>query len=582
MGYYRDANGTAHYDGNDTGANKTTVTGKGDYTDNQTSAPSSSGSKSNNSIGSGYTPTSGSGYVASSGLGGGTSTSTTASKPNAYYTPGDAQAAQSLSSYYNLVPYTNQQLGANDIAVGGNAVIPDSALSGGGQRLSGYDAEGTARQVSSYLKGLSAISPQQYQAMDSNQLTSAIQGSSQAVTTTMSQLQKLVDQAADTKGVSATVQKTLNSYMSQMEAFFSSYLQQAQDAYNNGMNDPGLVQAIALIDDQAKTMKQQLDQSLNARNMAQSGIWINAMNDADEATKQAEQTAISAHLSELTANLQEAMTTVLNQRVAALTQFAGIASQAQIADATNHIQALQSAISGLGSLAQTQQAGLNNLQDNATSIANTNAQVNQSNINNQRDNVTSMANAQKQYDLGMAQVGVDQAKLAETAREFDAANKVDWAKVNEQIRSNKAQEAIASIQAAAAQTSAGASMMSAQAAVEKAKQASISDQVSMGNFQASHAQLVSGAIGSLKQDVDSGKVSANDILSNPDQWKTVVGVANSPMANATQENQMWNQFTSYVATKNATTQTTSTGPSDTSWWRGVLGSMSGPIIPVTP
>ena len=471
-----------------------------------------------NSIGTGLTPTSGASSVASGGLGGGsapaqggpstyqqflnsqtvtngsfnpanynmvngvptspgyappvTQSAVQAAKPNAYYTPGDTASAQKLGAYYNLVPYTNQTLGANDVAVGGSAVIPDSAMGASVNRIAGYDAAGTAAQVTARINAMSSITPAQYQTMPTPQLTGAIQGSSQAITATMSQLQRLIGQVSQPQN--ANVAPILSAYMAQMDTFFTGFLDQAKAAHDNGMNDPGLLNAISIIRDEATGMRTQLDESLNARNMSQSGIYINAMNNFDKNVMSTEQTAISAHLSELTKNLQDSMTSVLNQRVAALTSFAGVASQAEIQNATNHITSLATAIQGMGQLAQTQQAGLNNLNDNATSAAN-NAMTNAtsrfnnatdnatSRFNNATDNATSQSNnaatnatsqsnnaatnaesnieSERVLSAAMARVGVDYAQLKVQADQYQATNAIDWGKVNELIRHDKTSEA---------------------------------------------------------------------------------------------------------------------------------------------
>lgn len=503
---------------------------------NPTLAPAPSPS-TGNSIGTGLTPTPGVSNVTTSGLGGGNAPATLP-KSNAYYMPGDTQGAQQLSPYYNLVPYTNQQLGAKDVALGGAAVIPDAAV-GNATRLAGADRIETASKVTAYLATISNYTPEQYSAMTLPELQGSIQGASQAVNDTFGGIKNLVDQAVNDPG--ANVAPILADYMGKMETFFTDYLAKAQSAYDNGMNDPGLLNAISMIKDEASGLRAQLDETLNARGMSQSGVYVSAMNNFDGKVMSAEQTAISTHLSELTKNLQAGMTSVLNQRVAALTQFAGLASQAEIQNATNHMNALTSGMSALGQIAQTQQSAINNERDNTTSI-----------INNAATNATSKENAQKQYDLGMEQVNVDKARLAESIREFDANNKVDWAKVAEQIRSNQAGEAIALVQASAAQTSAGASALSAAAAMKNANTNALNggvDPVQKANFQATTTVTIATAITSLKADLDAGRVSASDILNNQDKWKLTVGVGANALSNLERDTTLWNNFASYAQSK---------------------------------
>jgi flagellar biosynthesis chaperone FliJ len=95
-------------------------------------------------------------------LSGGVSNSIGSSKPNLYYTSGDAQAAQQLGSYYNLVPYTSgMTIGPNDYVIGGTAAIPNSALINPNSRIAaGYDAAETAQQVNNYIKNLNTTSAQ--------------------------------------------------------------------------------------------------------------------------------------------------------------------------------------------------------------------------------------------------------------------------------------------------------------------------------------------------------------------------------------------------------------------------------------
>lgn len=98
----------------------------------------------------------------SSGLSGKSSGSNSGNKPNVYYTPGDAEAAQRLASYYNPVPYTSgMTIGPNDYVIGGSAVIPNSALINPSSRIAaGWDAAETAQQVNNYIKNLNTTSAQ--------------------------------------------------------------------------------------------------------------------------------------------------------------------------------------------------------------------------------------------------------------------------------------------------------------------------------------------------------------------------------------------------------------------------------------
>jgi len=502
---------------------------------------------------SGYTPPTGASQVAATGLGGGSSKYTPVNnnnnniptnqpKPNAYYVPGDAESVQQLSSYYNLVPYAaGTKVSGKDIAVGGAGVIPDSALAEGTTRLGGADRYETAGKISTYVKGLAAVTPAQYQQMPAEQLQEAIQGTSDAIDATLTQVKDLINDVVN-RPTSANVTPILSNYMNKMELFFSSYLTQAQTAYNEGMNDPGLLQAVTIIRDEAGMMKQQLEESINARGLSQSGIYLNETSKLNEATLQSEQAIVSTHLSEITQNLQGAMTNVLNQRVAALTQFAGVASQAEIQNATNHIQSLQAAISGLSAIAQVQQAGLNNLQDNFTSQLNTQSQNNQSNLNNLRDNATSVANAQRAYELGLQELGLDREKLSESKRQFDETTVIDWAKVNEMIRSNQASEAIGYMQAQASMLSASRSGGGGSSADDGLKGAT---------FAVNHALEVGGAIESLKAQIDNGTLNAADVKKNINSYRQGLsaGSGYEQYTDQAREGALWTNFGTYLDSK---------------------------------
>jgi hypothetical protein len=428
---------------------------------------------------------------------------TPAPKQNAYYASQvdyENAVKAGLDKYYNLTPWSGQRIGAGEIALGGSGVIPDTAVSQDATRLGGVDRYETAEKINTFVKGLSAISPQQYMQMPPQQLQNAIQQSANALNANVNELKNLITTTLQTN--KPNVSAILKDYMTQMDNFFAQFKQQAEEAYKNGMNDPGLVQAVNIIRDETSQMRKQLDEELNARNMGQSGIWIQAMNDFNKKVAMAEANVVGQHLSKLTENLQNSMQAILNQRIAALSQFAGIASEAELRNAELHLQSLQTAIAGLNNIAQSQFSSIEKLWGLA-----------QSDIESQRNydiNRRQLDLQQQDINIKLRQLGLDEAKFKEAKRQFDAQLNLDWAKLNEMIRSNKANEAIEKFKTSTANIN---------SYLDQAKL-----NLDTSKWQATKAGELQSYVNNLINQIEGNKISPQDVLNNADSYRKMFGV----------------------------------------------------------
>lgn len=500
----------------------------------------------------GYTPTN---TTASTGLKLPSDGSMIPSAPkilgNAYYNPvtaghSDYNNAMSsgLDKYYNMTPYTaGVTQGANDVTLGSTAAIADQ---GAGQRWGGADSAGTAAVINENVARLASTTPEEYLAMPAKALTDAIQTSSDGIDEYSTQMQKVIDNLTNYQA--PDVAPILAGYMDKINGFLGDFEKKAQDAYNNGMNDPGFLQAIGLIRQQSDGMRSQLQEDLNARNMGQSGIYASAMNDFSGKVASQEATVVSGHLDILTQNLQASLLSATSQRVAALQQFAGFESNAAVENAKTHVAAMSAALQGMTDITKIKQDHVDNMQGLAAA-----------DINNQRDNNTSLTNAananatQRQannqdFMVRLEQNGISRDTLTESVRHNKAAETIDWAKVNEDIRNNNLVAANERIKANAAMKGADAQMVGANAQKYTAEHKDQNpDNTNYSQQALTASNMTASLVGTLNasiQSVKDNKVKASDIINNLPDYANMFGV---PISD---RNGKWNIPAAQVATMN--------------------------------